>query len=363
VLSTTGTSGLRGIFVYDRPAWQTVLANTIRWHRFAGIRPRLPRRLCVCSIGADVAAHISRSIPESGDVGLFKLLALSAMQPLPALVEALNRFRPQVLMPYPSIATLLADEQLSGRLAIRPDAVLTHSEALTDTVRQRIAEAWQAPVYDHYGLTEEPHVACECREHAGLHIFEDLSIVEVVDAAGALVPSGTLGSRYLLTNLYNRIQPLIRYEVTDFIETTEAPCACSRPFARIVKIGGREEQMLLLRDRTGRQVAVPPLTLSSCLDIMPELVEYQLRHSADRIEVLAVARQGVDRQALSARIAGQLGSIVRGLGAEPPEIVVELPTALERRRERMGKLEQVATAQSPAAGVPRKDWGRGKSDD
>jgi phenylacetate-coenzyme A ligase PaaK-like adenylate-forming protein len=353
VLSTTGTSGVRGIFVYDRHAWQIVLANTIRWHRFAGLRPRLPRRLRICSIGADVAAHISRSIPESGDVGLFKLLTLSATQPLPDLVAALNRFRPDVLMPYPSIAALLAEQQLSGRLAIQPHAVLTHSEALSGEMRRRIAKAWRASVFDHYGLTEEPHVACECREHAGLHIFEDLSIVEVVDADGAPVPSGTLGSRYLLTNLYNRVQPLIRYEVTDLIATTDEPCACGRPFARIVKIGGRKEQMLLLRDSAGRQVAVPPLTLSSCLDVMPELVEYQLRHSGARIEVLAVPRQGVDRHALGARIARQLGDIVRGLGAEPPEIVVVLPTALEQSRDRMGKLQQVHVTQPPAAGALR----------
>jgi len=345
VLSTTGTSGVRGIFVYDRPAWQIVLANTMRWRRFAGIRARLPRRLRICSIGADVAAHISRSIPESGDVGLFKLLALNALQPLPDLVAALNRFRPDVLMPYPSIAALLADQQVSGRLTIQPHAVLTHSEALSGEMRRRIAEAWQASVFDHYGLTEEPHVACECGEHAGLHIFEDLSIVEVVDADGAPVPSGMLGSRYLLTNLYNRVQPLIRYEVTDLIATTDEPCACGRPFARIVKIGGREEHMLLLRDRAGRQVAVPPLTLTSSLDVMPELVEYELHHSAGRIAVAAVVREGVDQHALCARIAERLGNVLRGLGAEPPEIVVELPTALERCRERMGKLEQVHVAQ------------------
>lgn len=84
---------------------------------------------------------------------------------------------------------------------------------------------------------------------------------------------------------------------------------------------------------------------------MPELIEYQLRHSADRIEVLAVARQGVDRAALSARIAGQLGDIVRGLGAEPPEIAVELPTALERRRRRIGRCGAAACYRRMARGM------------
>jgi phenylacetate-coenzyme A ligase PaaK-like adenylate-forming protein len=137
------------------------------------------------------------------------------------------------------------------------------------------------------------------------------------------------------------------------IATTDEPCACGRPFARIVKIAGREEHMLLLRDRAGRQVAVPPLTLTSSLDVMPELVEYELHHSADGIAVVAVAREGVHHGTLGARIAERLANVVRGLGAEPPKIVVELPTALERRGERMGKLQQVHVTQPPAAGTLR----------
>jgi phenylacetate-coenzyme A ligase PaaK-like adenylate-forming protein len=343
VLSTTGTSGLRGIFVYDRPAWQTVLANTMRWHRFAGVRPRLPRRLRICSIGADVPAHVSRCIPESGNVGLFRVLPLSAMQPLSELVGALNRFQPEVLMPYPSIATLLAEEQMSGRLCIRPEAVMTHSEALSDDMRRRMVEAWHVLPFDHYGLTEEPHVACECEMHDGLHVFEDLSIVEVLDGQGAPAPSGQLGSRYLLTNLYNRVQPLIRYEVTDLIATTDAPCPCGRPFSRIVQIAGRSEHILLLRDKAGRLVAIPPLALPCCLDGVPELVEYQLRHSPSRIEVLAVARSGVDQQALRLRMIESICNVVRTLGAEPPDIAVAFYAALERRPDQMGKLPQVHT--------------------
>jgi phenylacetate-coenzyme A ligase PaaK-like adenylate-forming protein len=180
----------------------------------------------------------------------------------------------------------------------------------------------------------------------------------VVDADGAPVPSGALGSRYLLTNLYNRVQPLIRYEVTDLIATTDEPCACGRPFARIVKVGGREEHVLQLRGKSGGQVAVPPITLTSSLDVMPELIEYELHHGAGRVAVVAVARDGADKGALAARIVDRLENVLRDLGAEPPAIVVELPPALERRRERMGKLERVLVGQPPAAGALIGEWAR-----
>jgi hypothetical protein len=52
-VATTGTSGLRGHFVYDRAAWRVVLANTLRWNRFMGVSPRLPLRVRIASIGAD----------------------------------------------------------------------------------------------------------------------------------------------------------------------------------------------------------------------------------------------------------------------------------------------------------------------
>lgn len=346
VLSTTGTSGRRGTFVYDRPAWRMVLANTIRWQHFAGLKPRLPRRLRICSIGADTGAHISRSLPESGDVGLFRILALSATQPLSEIISALQTFRPQVLMPYPSIAALLAEAQSKGRLDIDPEVIMTHSEALDPAMRRRITAAWNVPIFDHYGLTEEPHVACECTAHAGLHIFEDCSIVEVLDGAGRPVARGAPGTRYLLTNLYNRVQPLIRYEVTDAITVTQAPCACGRPFARITEISGRSEQALRLRSAEGRHVDVPPIAFTCRLDVMSQLVEYELHHGAKGIEVVAVPRPTVDREALRGRLIEELGSVVRGLGAEPPPIEITFRATIERRPEHMGKRQRVRAARS-----------------
>ena len=60
-------------------------------------------------------------------------------------------------------------------------------------------------------------LACDCDRHAGMHVFEDLVHVEVVDDDGRAVPDGTPGSRILVTNLVNRTQPLIRFELTDLV--------------------------------------------------------------------------------------------------------------------------------------------------
>jgi phenylacetate-coenzyme A ligase PaaK-like adenylate-forming protein len=252
VVATAGTSGLRGIFVYDRPAWRTVLANTVRWQRFIGIRPRLPRRTRICSIGADNPMHVTSRIPMSSDVGLFNLLHVEATDPMAQQVAALNAFQPDALLPYPSIAALLAHEQIAGRLSIRPAVIATHSELLTPEMAQLIEQAWGSKPFNHYGLTEEPHVGTDCAAHAGIHLFEDTAMVEVVDDDARPVPDGQMGTRWLLTNLYNRVQPLIRYEVTDMLRRSTMPVRAAAPSAWCARSAGGPRTCCAWRAGTGK---------------------------------------------------------------------------------------------------------------
>ena len=343
VITTAGTSGLRGIFVYDRTAWSVVLANAMRWNRFVGIAPRWPRRVRLCTIGAGTPVHVSQRIPESGNVGLFKILHLDVTQRLSGLVDSLNAFQPEVLMPYPSVASLLAGEQMAGRLDIRPSVVTTHSEVLSEEMARRIRTAWSVTPFDHYGLSEEPNVGCECREHRGIHIFEDVCIVEVVDELNRPVPPGRLGHKCLLTNLYNRAQPLIRYEISDMLTKSAEPCSCGRPFALITQVGGRCEDMLILKDRRGSDVAIPPLGLSARIEAVSDVAEYQIRHSPECIRLQVVPQSGVDTAELRTILIKEIESTVSALGAKTPPIEVRFVSRLERRHDHMGKIRLVGS--------------------
>lgn len=343
VLATTGTSGLRGVFVYDRAAWSTVLANTLRWNRFAGIKPRLPLRTRICTIGADHPMHVSERIPESADIGLFKMLRLTATDPLPRLVGALNAFQPHVLMPYPSVAALLADEQIEGRLRIRPGIVTTHSELLTEEMTRRIEKAWKVTPFNHYGLSEEPNVGFECSEHRGIHLLEDLCIVEVVGEDNRPVRPGELGRKHLLTNLYNRVQPLIRYEVSDMLAKSTVSCPCGRPFPLVAQIGGRSEDILRLKDAAGREVAVPPMVLTLRIEALPGVAEYQAAHDPGSIRLKVVPRPDADRDRLRAALEKDIRTAIEALGATAPPVDVVFVERLERPRHRMGKIKLVGT--------------------
>jgi hypothetical protein len=89
-------------------------------------------------IGGASPTHMSRRGAETLDVGIHRMLALSVTQPLAQLVARLNEFRPDHLYGYPSIIAPLADEQLAGRLRLRPEVVITSSEPLTPALRERL---------------------------------------------------------------------------------------------------------------------------------------------------------------------------------------------------------------------------------
>ena len=119
-MTTSGSSGRKGLFVYDRPAWRALIAQFLRYNAMVGIGPRLPRRLRVAALGGATASHMSRRVAQTVDVGLHRVLSLPVTLPLTQLRQELERFQPQFINVFPSVAVLLAEEQLAGRLRIGP---------------------------------------------------------------------------------------------------------------------------------------------------------------------------------------------------------------------------------------------------
>jgi phenylacetate-CoA ligase len=103
--------------------------------------------------------------------------------------------------------------------------------------------------FDIYGLTEiiGPGVSVECPEHDGLHIFEDHFLAEVIDPeTGEPVGDGAVGE-LVLTTLTKEAMPMIRYRTRDRVTLTREKCACGRTLARMSKVQGRTDDMLIVR--------------------------------------------------------------------------------------------------------------------
>ena len=123
VTSTAGTSGFKGIFLANASEWLDVLASYARASQWAGTTAGLFHRTRIAVVSSRNPSHQSAAVGMTVQSPWVPTLRLDATQPISEIVEALNAFRPDSLIAYASMATLLADEQLEGRLRISPRTV------------------------------------------------------------------------------------------------------------------------------------------------------------------------------------------------------------------------------------------------
>jgi phenylacetate-CoA ligase len=123
------------------------------------------------------------------------------------------------------------------------------AEPWTDGMRRRIQAESNIRAYDIYGLSEiiGPGVGIECCHQAGLHIFEDHFLLEIIDPAGDRpCPDGEEGE-LVLTTLSKQAMPIIRYRTHDITAIITEPCACGRTVRRIRRISRRSDDMIIIR--------------------------------------------------------------------------------------------------------------------
>ena len=115
-------------------------------------------------------------------------------------------------------------------------------------MRARIESMLNITALDIYGLTEMmgPGVAMECYAKNGLHIWEDAFLPEILDENQKPVPDGEQGE-LVITTLHKRGMPLLRYRTHDLSALYTDRCECGRTHARIRRIRGRNDDMLIIR--------------------------------------------------------------------------------------------------------------------
>lgn len=326
VCATSGSTGQPGLFLFDRPEWVAVLASFARAHEWAGVKISLTHRMTMASVASTNPWHLSAQVTATLRSWWMPALRLDAAEPLETMVQQLNAFQPEMLVAYPSVARILADEQLAGRLRIAPHLVFSSAEVLTPETRRRIQVAWGQPPFDQYGATESGNLAAECERHAGLHLMEDLALVEVVDDRNRPVPPGEYGDKVLVTVFASRTQPLIRYEMSDSLRLARAPCACGLPFILVDDVQGRLEEVLRFPTATGGEVAVHPNTFHHLLDTLP-VTGWQVVQERDGglTVLLSGAADEVD-----ARLVAELRQALVALGAMPPPVRVHRVASIPR---------------------------------
>jgi phenylacetate-CoA ligase len=218
----------------------------------------------------------------------------------------------RILCCTPSYALHIADTIERSGIDPREQALaygLFGAEPWSIAMRDEIERRLGLRALDIYGLSEMigPGVASECTEQAGAHVCEDHFVVEVVDpATGELLPEGVEGE-LVFTSLTREAMPLLRYRTGDLASLSRGPCACGRTLARISRIKGRTDDMLVVRG-----VNVFPSEVESALLSVPGLApHYQLRlQRPGALDVLVVDVEsdgsGFDRAALEVEVARRL---------------------------------------------------------
>lgn len=322
VATTAGTTGTRGLFVLDDRYWAVTsgliarlgadwlspaqLAQLVaRGGHFAGV---VATRGHFLSVAAGTRERKEKPRRHR------RLRIFPVHRPLPELVAGLNLLRPVLLGSYASVLRLLATEQESGRLRLHPKLVLSTAEGLPPDERARVEHAFSAPVREVYGCTESSYAAASCRK-GWLHLIEDWVILEPVDADYNAVPPGVVSHTVLITNLANRVQPIIRYDLGDRVLVRPAACECGNP-APALLVEGRASDVLTFPTADGKgQVAVPPLALGSALDRTPGVGLFQIVQTAPtRLSVRLLPEPGGETDLVHAAVLEGIRNLLTGLG-------------------------------------------------
>jgi putative adenylate-forming enzyme len=346
VNATSGSSGHPGFFLFDEAEWLYVLASFARSQEWSGVRINLTHRQRMATVASISPWHMSSQVSATVQSWWRPSLRLPASQPLSQTVKQLNEWQPEVLIAYASMAGILAEEQLAERLQINPRVVYGASEILTAQTRKLVREAWGDEPFNQYVATETASIAAEHQTCRHMHFFEDLVITEIVDEHYRPVSAGKYGAKLLVTTLFSRTQPLIRYEVNDSVRVSTEAQSCGLPFAVLESIQGRMEDTLTMPAISGGKLTVRPLVFNRVMDIVP-VSGWQVVQQADNglVVLITGVRDGLTDEAL----VGQLGLSLSQEGVHAPYIQVQHVSAIPKTAS--GK-SPLIKAYIPASSAP-----------
>ncbi|QFU14737.1 phenylacetate--CoA ligase family protein [Microvirga thermotolerans] len=302
VATTSGTTGTRGVFLIDDRSLAVTSAMALRmlrdWLSFRDVLRIMAgggRTAMVMATGGHFASAVAAARLQKGRPGR-AVQVLSVHTPIPELVAQLNRFRPVVVAPYASMAALLASEQEAGRLNIKPALVALSAEGLPLDEYDRIARTFGTKVGNSYAATECPFLSYGC-EHGWLHVNSDWVVLEPVDADHRPVPPGEPSHTVLVSNLANKVQPILRYDLGDSVLQRPDPCPCGNPLPAI-RVQGRAADVLTFPSTDGHSVTVAPLAFGALAARVSGIQAFQVVQTAPanlRVRLRYAAEADADR--------------------------------------------------------------------
>jgi len=325
---SSGTSGHRGLFLADsweQPGWAgTILARTL--HHLQ------PRRLRV----AFFLRSNSNLYEQVGGL-LIQFRYFDLMLPLGEAVAALNDFQPDIVVGPPSLLGFLCDELTAGTLRIRPERLISVAEVLEPNDGERIESVFSAPVHQIYQCTEGL-LAVSCAQ-GSLHIQEDIVVIQCEPLPGSN------GERVMpiVTDMWRRTQPIIRYRLNDVLQMEQQPCACGSPFRVIRAIEGRCDDICYFESLNGEKGGTRPFFPDTIRRMIllasPHIADYQVvQEQIGHLNIHLSLSPTASFDAVVQAVQESVAATVVQYSCRPATITIEeglIPLALGVKRRRV----------------------------
>lgn len=315
IVHSSGSTGTPKYFVYDESAWNSMLLGIVRGALWNMTMPEIIKFLIngprIVYIAATDGRYGGSMAVGDGVSGMgAKQIYLDINTPLDEWISTIKEFKPNMIIGYPSAVKILAELVEKGDLDLKVLRIVTCGEPLGASLRKYLEGVFGADVINFYGASESLSLGVESNPKEGMLLFDDMNIIEIQN-----------GEMYL-TCLYNFVQPLIRYRLSDQL-TLKAPTAESRyPFTRAVGLLGRNEDILWFQDGNGKQEFLHPLAVEGfCIE---GLRDYQFRQiSPDTFEMLAEVSDSTLQETVESEVLRQMRDILRGKGLDYVQFYVK----------------------------------------
>jgi phenylacetate-CoA ligase len=329
VWTTSGTTGTPGVFLEDKN-WDAVITaiNVLRmggeWYTGDVIRGMMKAGGNSASVFAGNGHFLGVTMLErqrnSNRSRRKRIRLIPVTLPIPEIVKQLNDLQPAMFSGYASALGLLAMEQLEGRLNIHPSIVISSAEPLSPENRSLIQQAFGVPPRNNYGCSEGGVMGYECRQ-GQMHLNADWIIFEPVDADHNPIPDGQLSDRLLITNLANRVMPIIRYELGDRLTFSPDPCPCGITLP-VVTLEGRTDETLRFQTVHGTAIPVLPLALWSVLKETPGVLKFQaIQTGPSTLKIRLEPKQAEESNQVWERVSANARKYLTQQGLENVEIL------------------------------------------
>lgn len=324
---SSGTSGQRGLFLLS-PQEQAAWAGTILARTLHHLRP--------CRVAFFLRSNSNLYEQVGGSLVQFRYLDL--MTPLGEACALLNGYQPDVVVGPPSLLGLLAEQQRQGALQLRLRQAISVAEVLEPHDAAQIGAAFGVRVDQVYQCTEGL-LAASCLQ-GSLHLQEDLVAVQLDPLAG---PCGA-EQRYtpVVTDLWRRVQPIVRYRLNDVLLLDEQRCRCGSDWRVIRAIEGRCDDLCYFFGAHGELRPVFPDTLRRILLLAGAGVRDYLvvQEWPGQLRVHLLLEEGVDLALTVQRLRAEALATLASYGCAAPELCFEagLPPQAGAKRRRVQAL-------------------------